>query len=158
MITQLAHWRMFFAEYLDFMSSTASHDGVHLIDSHCEFSPAPKSRYSIKSAVREASANETLDFYRREVAVLAADSEIFQQQLDKIKETIDHQYSLQLQLQESEETVMKLRNQMSKLQVFVCPSGLSVPFLMPLSIASIIGFSSFNIPMHLIRELSILVS
>lgn len=62
---------------------------------------------------------ELLEHYRRKVAALAADSDNFQRQLDQITEAIDQQHTLRKQLRESEETVQKLQNQLSKMRVLL---------------------------------------
>ncbi|CDS40607.1 sodium:dicarboxylate symporter [Echinococcus multilocularis] len=62
---------------------------------------------------------ELLKHYRRKVAALAANSDNFQRQLDQITEAINRQHALRKQLRESEETVQKLQNQLSKMRVLL---------------------------------------
>lgn len=100
------------------MSSIESYDrSSHRVHSAYEPRPLPNSPQSDDLLSREPPSNEVLEFYRRKVAILAADSEYFQKQLNDISDIIVHQHSLRLQLQEKEDAIMDLKYQISKLEV-----------------------------------------
>ncbi|VUZ46043.1 unnamed protein product, partial [Hymenolepis diminuta] len=88
----------------------------HRVHSAYESRPLPNSPQSDDLLSREPPSNEVLEFYRRKVAILTADSKYFQKQLNDISDIIVHQHSLRLQLQEKEDAIMDLKYQISKLE------------------------------------------
>ncbi|VDO03468.1 unnamed protein product [Rodentolepis nana] len=99
------------------MSSTESYCGPsHRVHSAYESRSLPNSPHSNELLSNEPPSSDVLEFYRQKVAILAADDEYFQKQLDEISEAIDHQHSLRIQLQEKEDAIMNLKNQISKLE------------------------------------------
>uniref|UniRef100_A0A5K3ERY2 DUF4201 domain-containing protein n=1 Tax=Mesocestoides corti TaxID=53468 RepID=A0A5K3ERY2_MESCO len=84
---------------------------------HSSISPDLDSTFDLANS--GLPSNELLDYYRRKVASLTAESDAFQSRLDRLAKITHRQNNLHEQLQESDVTTHRLRDQLSEVQILV---------------------------------------